>query len=357
MAHNGLDRRAFLKVAAASGTVIAGTGSLAFGAKGRKKDPAATSNGASEPFRIAHLTDFHIQPERRGREGVESCLGHVRALPKAPGLVITGGDLVMDAFDQGPEKTKQLFDLFKGVMKDGCAIPVEHTMGNHDIWGWNKKLSKTTGEEVGWGKKYFQDALGVESLHRVIDRGGWRIFILDSVQPGDGTFGYIGGLDDTQFEWLKAELEKTPKNMPVMCVSHIPILGIGPMMMDGRIGERGITIEKPVMFTDAFRVVDLFSKYPNVKLCVSGHIHVVERLDFKGVTYWCGGAVSGAWWWTPEADRDRRAKNASAQGAQGAVQNPRPTRAPNGYSTIDLWADGRFGIEYQNYGWKGQELS
>ena len=352
MSNHGVDRRGFLKAAAVMGTAAAGVGAVGGGrAEARGSRDGKQAGDGSEPFRIAHMTDLHIQPERRGREGVEACLAHVRGLSRAPGLLITGGDLVMDAFDQKFEKTKGLFELFASVMKEGSPAPIEHTMGNHDIWGWNKEKSGTNGAEVGWGKKYFQDALGVSSLHRSFDRGGWRIFILDSVQPGDGHFGYTAGLDDAQFEWLAGELAKTPKEMPVMCVSHIPILGGGLVMADGRVGERGTMIEKPTMFNDAMRVVDLFSRHPNVRLCVSGHIHIVERLEFQGVTYWCGGAVSGAWWRTSEADRDRRAPKL---GDQAGAKNPRPLRAINGYSTIDLWTDGRFAVEYRGYGWKGE---
>lgn len=313
-----------------------------------RRQPPALETLDAGPFRLAHLTDIHIQPERKGREGTIACLKHLRSLDRKPALVVTGGDLVMDAFGQSLKRTKELFDMFSKVFSDGCSHPIEHTMGNHDIWGWAKSDSGTKGDEPGWGKKYFKDALGVTALHRAISAGGWKLVILDSVQPGEAPFAYTGGLDDEQFEWLKGELAATPATTPILCVSHIPILGGGVVMADGRLNDRGILVEKPTIFKDALRVVDLFSQHPNVKLCVSGHIHIVEKLEFQGVTYYCGGAVSGAWWKTPEADRTSRAKKTKDQSPPAP---PRPLRSQCGYSTIDLWPDGRFETAYQAFGW------
>jgi predicted phosphodiesterase len=79
------------------------------------------------------------------------------------------------------------------------------------------------------------------------------------------------------------------------------------------------------MHTDTAKIIALFYKYPNVKLCLSGHIHLREKLVYDNITFICNGAVSGAWW-------------------EG---NKRET-AP-GYGLIDLYADGSFEESYINY--------
>lgn len=39
-----------------------------------------------------------------------------------------------------------------------------------------------------------------------------------------------------------------------------------------------------------FRV---FNQYKNVKLAVSGHIHLTDRVNNNGVSYCCNGAILG----------------------------------------------------------------
>jgi len=55
------------------------------------------------------------------------------------------------------------------------------------------------------------------------------------------------------------------------------------------------------MHVDAAKIKDLFAKHKNVKLCLSGHLHLVDRVDYNGVTYLCDGAVCGGWWKGPRA--------------------------------------------------------
>ncbi|MDB5023833.1 MAG: metallophosphoesterase [Mucilaginibacter sp.] len=72
-------------------------------------------------------------------------------------------------------------------------------------------------------------------------------------------------------------------------------------------------------------IISLFNRHSNVRLCLSGHIHLWDKVVYNKLTYICGGAVSGAWW-------------------EG---NKRET-AP-GYGLIDLYADGTFEENYINY--------
>lgn len=94
-----LSRRRFLGAAAAA---------LAAG-------PIATNVGRSlaaaapSPFRFLHLTDIHVQPELAGDAGLIRCLKAANALDAQ--FVLTGGDLVMDVFDQDHARAQLLFDL------------------------------------------------------------------------------------------------------------------------------------------------------------------------------------------------------------------------------------------------------
>lgn len=151
--------------------------------------------------------------------------------------------------------------------------------------------------------------------------------MLDSTHT-DGGNGYIAKLDEEQFEWLSSELADTPVHVPVLIVTHEPILSAASFF-DGKNEEGGHwNVPAAWMHIDARRLKDLFRKHTNVRLCLSGHLHLVDRVDYCGVTYICDGAVCGAWWKGDNQECDE------------------------GYGIIDLYDDGSFAHQYVAFGWK-----
>jgi len=264
-------------------------------------------------LRIAHLTDVHVCPGNPSGPGLATCLRHVHALPEVPDLILNGGDAIGDAFKASAADTRGQWDLWNRVLRDECRLPIEHCLGNHDIWGGDPAR----------GKQWALDSLGLSRRYRSFDRAGWHFVVLDSVSlQGDD---YIARLDEEQFEWLQQDLRSTDRQTPVLVLSHIPILS-ACALFDGDNEKTGQWLLPTAwMHVDARRLKDLFGKHPNVKLCLSGHIHLRDRVDYAGVTYICDGAVSGKWW-------------------QGAYQECEP-----GYGLIDLQADGTFRYQYTTY--------
>lgn len=277
-------------------------------------------------IRIAHLTDIHVQPERRAGEGLAACFRHVQSLSVRPELILNGGDAIMDAFDEDIARTRLQWDLLKAVMKAECSIPMEFCIGNHDIWGWNRKKSKATGTELNYGKKYAMDEMGLARPYRSFNRAGWHFIALDGVQPKDDD-GYTAYLDDEQYDWLESDLKGTPPGTPTLVFSHIPILSAAPILTAST-NDPEHRVSRSLVHGDAAKIKNLFLRFPNVKLCLSGHLHLVDRVDYAGVSYLCDGAVSGAWW-------------------KGAHHE-----CTNGYAVIDLYSDGTFEREYVEFGWK-----
>lgn len=318
-----LSRRSILS--AAVGT--AAGASLAPGALLVPASAGVVLRPRSRVLRVAHLTDAHVQPEKAAGDGLAACLKHLHTHDPKPDLIITGGDNVMDVFATDADRAKVQLDVWKRVLADHTDIPFEHTIGNHDVWGWNKGSSKTIGTEDLWGKKWALDAFGLAQRFRTFDRAGWRFIILDSTFPSGG--GYTARLDDEQFEFLAATLAET--RSPVCVVSHIPIIS-ACAYFDGNNEKSGDwVVPGSWMHTDARRIKDLFFKHGTVKLALSGHIHLVDRVDYLGTTYLCNGAVSGAWW-------------------GGAYHECNP-----GYGLIDLYDDGSFESKYIEYGWTPRE--
>lgn len=325
---NSINRRSFLAATA----LIAASPTLLLAS--RRQDKGATSPTLVNPavrrrvMRVAHLTDIHVQPERGADAGLTQCLAHAQSLNPKPDLILTGGDSVMDVFESRQARASELKALFTTTFKNHCDIAARHTIGNHDIFGWNKRKSSTTGSEADWGKKFAADLYGIPNRFYSFDMNGWHFVVLDSVQPMKS--GYVAFCDDEQNEWLINDLKKRPAGSPVLVVSHIPILSLTSITYGKPRSheQRGtdITISAASMHTDGDALHKLF-RSQGVKLCLSGHQHLIDRCSTDGITYICDGAVSGNWW----------------KGLHDGV--------PEGYGVIDLFDDGSFEHQYETYGW------
>lgn len=279
-------------------------------------------SGAAENkrvLRIAHLTDIHLKNKWDAPARFTKCLHHVQQQPGV-GLILNGGDVVFDINKENLSTINDQWTLWHSIIKNECSLPMHYVLGNHDIW-WNEN---DKGQAI-YGKKYSMDQLQLRSPWYSFTKNGWKFIMLDSVHLDIDNTWYIGKLGDDQFNWLQNELQQTPATMPVCVLSHIPILSATLMVDDIADGANKWEILGGDMHTDTNKIVDLFYKHPNVKLCLSGHIHLRDKVVYNGVTYICNGAVSGAWW-------------------EG---NKRQT-AP-GYGLIDLYEDGSFEEKYVNY--------
>ncbi|MDM8008581.1 MAG: metallophosphoesterase [Phycisphaerae bacterium] len=314
--HN-VSRREVIRIAGAAALGLAGTRSVL----------AQSANPSRKRvLRIAHLTDIHIAPERKAPEGFTACLKHVQSQKDKPDLIFTGGDHIMDSIGANEARTREQWELYRKVLKAECSLPVEPCIGNHDCWGLNRKDSGATGNEPLYGKKWAMDSLGLDREYRSFDRAGWHFVMLDSTFPqGDG---YTARLDDRQFEWLAEDLRRTDPKKPVLILSHIPILAVC-VFFDGDNEKSGDWVVPGAwVHIDSRRIKDLFLKHPNVKVCLSGHVHLIDRVEYLGVSYVCNGAVCGGWWEGPYQECDA------------------------GYALVDLYDDGSFENRYVQFGWK-----
>lgn len=323
---NRFSRRSFLSTA---GAVMVGAGIARGSAHCGELEPISPSEPErrrKRALRLAHLTDVHVQPERGAADGMMAALRHVQSCNDPPRLILTGGDAIMDSLATDSERTALQWRIWNDVIRGECSLPVEHCIGNHDVWGWDREKSQTSGKERQWGKERALAALGLDRRYRSFDRAGWHIVVLDSIFPDQETV-YQGRLDDEQFEWLENDLNKASKDSPIMIVSHIPILTVASIEFEDQLKDdprrRRMTSHQ-----DAKRIVDLFKTHPNVKLCLSGHLHLTERIEYAGVTYVCSGAVCGNWW----------------KGRHHGTEE--------GYALVDLYDDGSFDWHYVDYGWQ-----
>lgn len=278
--------------------------------------------GGRKRLRVAHLTDFHIQPEKHAAEGSHKALAH--AMRQKPDLILSGGDHVMDSFEQNEARTKLQWDLFDGLRKDHVNVPMHPAIGNHDVWGWFKKESGTDGSEPLWGKKWFCDFWGLPRTYYSFDDGAWHFVVLDNIKTVVGE-AYDGEIDPEQMEWLKDDLAKSSK--PTVVMSHIPLLSVTSLALGYDPRPRSFIVTSGLMTNNLSDILAVFRSNPQVKIALSGHTHRIDRVDYDGVAYLCGGAVCGNWW-------------------QGPLDRFKP-----GYRVLDLYEDGEFDEAFHEWGW------
>jgi hypothetical protein len=84
----------------------------------------------------------------------------------------------------------------------------------------------------------------------------------------------------------------------------------------------------PTSMQHNFRPLLKLMAQHNVKLALSGHMHMVDEIEYLGIKLCCNGAVCGKWWNGPHLE------------------------FAEGYGIVDLHADGTVENRYVSYGWK-----
>lgn len=298
-----MKRSQFLKTSAA----IAGSSLLpvlSFAEESKKK-----------PIRFAHLSDIHLKPGLIPEAGMAKAFQHAQQLKTKVDFIINGGDAIMDALDADKQKTKEQFDLFNSLLKKENSLPIYHCIGNHDVWGWFIKQDRPEQDRL-YGKQWVVENFNMPRRFYSFTKGKWHFIVLDSTQLNPAG-GYIGKLDPEQLDWLQQELKQVPADQFICFVSHIPILSICAGLFFDKTEPNGdLKIQRNLMHSDFLVLKKLFVQYPNIKICISGHIHLQDEVGYLGIKYYCNGAVSGNWW-------------------KGAFQEFAPA-----YAVIELFDDG-----------------
>ena len=283
-----------------------------------------TTQEKKTPIRVAHLTDIHIKPGKDIEASAARAMHHAQILVPEIDFIINGGDSIMDSLEADKEKTQIQWDLFTSILKKEISLPVYHCIGNHDIWGWFIKENKPENERQ-YGKVWVVETLQMKNRYYSFPKDKWHFIVLDSTQLNPAG-GYIGKIDEEQLAWLQTELASVPKEKFICIVSHIPILSICAGLFFEKTEANGdLKIQRNLMHSDFFALKKIFNNYPNIKVCISGHIHLQDELNYLGIKYYCNGAVSGNWW-------------------KGSFQEFAPA-----YAMLEFYADGTSKRYMQNY--------
>ena len=286
-------RRSFLKSTAVAGFVSAILPNLVNA--GQLNKPKTKSS--KRALRIAHITDVHILDKANAEKYFAKVLKEINSVADKPDLIINTGDTVMDENKQTRETVQTRWDVWEKIVGAENKLPIKSCLGNHDVWyGPDEKLDVEYKKDRRYGKQWAIDMLKIPGRYYSFDQNGWHFIALDSI---NGENGYQ--LDRGQMDWLAKDLESF-KSAPVMVFSHVPILSMGALLYSTKrnpISE--VKFPSGDMHNDHQQIKDLFFGHKNVKLCLSGHVHYVDAIEYLGIKYLCNGAVSGNWWREPLA--------------------------------------------------------
>lgn len=282
---------------------------------GKKKDRAV--------MRIIHMSDAHVyeKEEANAEARLVKAFQHMKANFSDADFIINSGDVIMDALEKDEVQTQEQWDLWHRVVEQENTFEMYSCIGNHDIWGAGSVL------DPRYGKKWAVEALKIPHRYYFKDIHNWRFVFLDSTHINNNGEWYTAKLDQEQFMWLADTLANTPQETKVIIVSHIPIISASSFFVgESDQDEAGYwKFPHSWMHGDARRIVELFEQYPQVKGALSGHMHMVDRIEFKKVSYLCNGAICGRWW----------------AGANYGFEA--------GYAVIDLHDDGTIESKYVTY--------
>ena len=268
-------------------------------------------------LRIVHITDPHVNDSRTCQDAMKRMFEDICSMPDKPTLILNTGDTIMDANNQLPETIATRWKVWQSAVAH-CDIPIHSAIGNHDIWWAPKEHVDKYKNHTLYGKKWALQELKMPSGYYSHCIGNWKFIALDS-------FGNWFDLGDEQMGWLRRELDSTPKGTHVLLYNHVPILSIAAFMYYIARRNDPRNIQYNDLHIDANTLSQLFFEKANVKLCLSGHIHYIDSVEYQGVSYLCGGAVSASWW-GGELDQ-----------------------FPHVYTLIDLYEDGTFDKRYVPY--------
>lgn len=294
-----MQRRNFVK------TVPVLVGGLAL----TKKLAASIDKSKGQPVLVvAHITDAHI---REGDNAPERFKKTLRQIVKKhrPHFFLNGGDSIHDAsYDSVTrESVTAQWALWDECMQEIKNYDVYSCIGNHDPW-WKSPSQ----QDDMYGIPYVVKRLKIPSNYYKVQKSGWTFFILDGNNKGIS-------LGQNQMDWLTAELANLPPNAPVVLMSHYPILTVTNSWEGGQ-------------HSDHKELKALFYKHKDkVKVCLSGHQHLLDHAWYNGIDYYCNGAISGFWWGKGD---ERSAKPYYYQ------------ETPPGYAILKLYADGRHENDY-----------
>ncbi|MFC6641580.1 metallophosphoesterase family protein [Sulfitobacter profundi] len=202
--------------------------------------------------RFVHLTDLHISHPDLADPHLQSdtpatlrrVVAVINAMDPQPAFVVASGDLT----NQGDRESYALVREITTPLK----APLVMALGNHDKRaGFNAVFAPGLADAP-----YFHDA----------PQGDLHVIALDSSVPGK----VAGALDDAQFEFLKAALQRHPELAKLLVIHHPPRIDPEALAW-GSLDE-----------ASSARLAEMLEGQ-HVAGILSGHVHVNRVSHWNGI--------------------------------------------------------------------------
>ncbi|GHG32366.1 metallophosphoesterase [Streptomyces zaomyceticus] len=196
---------------------------------------------------IAHVSDIHVDLERRSADRTRAVMRHLEDLPYDLAAVLVTGDIADHA---SPDEYAVVRELLTS------RHPLLVCPGNHDDRAVLRKvlLSEETGTHP------------YAPVNQVFRGEGFVIALCDSSVPGKDE----GHLEDETIGWLDGVLDATPRDVPVLVGFHHPPVPLHIPYVDGirQFGEE--------------RLSALADRHPHLTAFLAGHAHTAAATTFAG---------------------------------------------------------------------------
>jgi predicted MPP superfamily phosphohydrolase len=240
--------------------------------------PLYASAGKSNQLSFAILSDLHFHWKQQAQ--FNQYIQLINQL-KVDFVVLNGDNINDDGFnlvngvrswELFGENYNKFYDNYLGNLQKG--IKVFPVMGNHDPFFPGQRNPETMGELMKDEKFLFHHrelvskCTGNDKEFYSWDLADWHFLTIPC--GGNVYFENIG-----VFDWLEQEL-KANKDKPTIVYMHVPPLGIG--MTDAyfiNLSQKG-------------RLMELFTRYGNVKYVFSGHIHNSTKVSVRSAREYKG---------------------------------------------------------------------
>jgi Icc protein len=316
---SSINRRRFITQTAGASAITALAPLLA--------NPSHAQEKTAGGFRFVFTPCIHLRRDLRSPEGFAAALQAVRKLSPAPDFILTGGDMCHNLRDQTLEQAEEIATLFLKTYRENCSLPAHYCLGNHDLAAWNKVAEAAN--DPRYGKKLVQQKFGMKDRYYSFDHGGWHFVVLDYLrvsEPGK----FTAEIDPEQLSWLRDDLTAN-KTKPTIVVTHAPLVSAVELFSDrAKRTDEALLVPFGRVISNGPTLVEV-AKLGNVRAFISGHLHLVERLEFLGQTIICSGSVSGHQWTGPRLG------------------------TPEGFGVFDCRPDGTFDFRYESSGWKAKQ--
>jgi 3',5'-cyclic AMP phosphodiesterase CpdA len=274
---NLITRRNFL------GKLIAG---FSFLAGGGLLDTSCAIRGSDKgTLRLVFYTDVHARTEWDTPLAMAKAADAIN--DQNTDLVIAGGDLITDGFQSSAATVVPRWDAYMKMHQD-IKADVYPAIGNHDFVA---AIPAGGSPASGNPRAIFLNRMGLDRTFYSYDAVGYHFIALDSIQVTGDEYRYQGIIQPPQLQWLKEDLSNTPKETPIVLVTHIPLL------TSFFYASKGATYAaRPNRVVVNNREVLKAFENHNLALVLQGHLHVAEMIKWQNTTFITGGAVCGKWW-------------------------------------------------------------